>query len=146
MTPIFGLLCHYFFVIKKKVQFSVESYESLKFCPASWLLSIIMNIQPWVLFFGPSATYMAECCCVLLPAGTVFVCFFLFLFFHFLVNTWMLSTGTVFYYIYMGVLTSCMFVQHIHVMPPELLDPLEHGVPCGCWETNPDPLEEHPVS
>lgn len=31
----------------------------------------------------------------------------------------MLATGTAFYYMYMGVLTSCMFVQHIHAMPPE---------------------------
>lgn len=56
MTHVFGLLCHYFFVIKKKAQFSVESYVSLKFCSASWLLSIIMNIHTALgSFFGPSA-------------------------------------------------------------------------------------------
>lgn len=120
MAHVFGLLCHYFFVISKKAQFSMESYISLTFSPASWLLSIIMNIQPWVLFLAP------------LPSlrGWVLLCFitwwyyfclflFCFCFFPFPVNTWMLSTGTVFYYMYMSVLTSGVFVEHIHAMPPQ---------------------------
>lgn len=99
----------------------MESYVSLKFCSASWLLSIIMNIHLALgSFFGPSAilTWVSAVVFYYLLVLFLFVSF-LFFFFPFLANTWMLATGTAFYYMYVGVLTSCMFVQHIHAMPPE---------------------------
>lgn len=67
--------------------------------------------------------------------------------------SWILFFPIVLIYVYficMGVLPACMSVHHMHTVSTEAIKSSQAGVTdgreplCGCWESNPVPLEDQP--